>query len=288
MQFRVDDVTDPRVVDFLAQHIQDMLSVSPPESKHALDIDGLRQSDITFWTAWQDDLLVGCGALKELDPTHGEIKSMRTNAESRSKGVGSQILSHLMKVAKLRGYNRLSLETGSMPFFEPARKLYRKFGFSHCDPFAEYRLDPNSVYMTIELANNYRGKCTCGAVRIVLSMPQAIENYCSRACDCDFCTRRHIEYISHPDGAVLIEANYALETIKQGSDQAEFLACSECDDVITASYPEPRRIGSLNATLLADYPALQGAEVVSPKLLNADDKLARWRKLWMPIDVMGE
>ena len=283
MEITIDDLSDARIAEFLEQHLEDMKSVSPPESKHALDLDGLKQPDITFWTVWQDDALVGCGALKELDSEHGEIKSMRTDLNSRGTGVGSFILRHLMNVAIVRGYRRLSLETGSMPFFEPARQLYSKFGFTFCDPFADYKLDPNSVFMTRTTGYHARGECSCGAVQIYLTMPEPIEHYSSRACDCDFCTIRHIEYISHPDGEVVLKSDSPLAVQMQGSNQAEFLACASCEDVITASYPGKQRIGSLNATLLVDYDRLNGSDVVSPKLLDASDKLARWQTLWMPI-----
>lgn len=109
-----------------------MKSVSPPESKHALDLEGLRKPEITFWTVWNDARLIGCGAMKELDADHAEIKSMRTTASYRGKGIASMLLQHLLNEAKLRGYRRISLETGSMPFFEPARNLYAKYGFENC------------------------------------------------------------------------------------------------------------------------------------------------------------
>ncbi len=118
---------------------------------HALDIDALRQPDITFWSAWQDGALVGCGALKQLSTTHGEIKSMRTPAAVRRKGAGRAILSHIIAVAKGRGYGRLSLETGSQDNFVPARRLYESYGFSYCDPFGDYVPDSNSMFMTLRL-----------------------------------------------------------------------------------------------------------------------------------------
>jgi putative acetyltransferase len=148
MEIRIDDLAGIEIAEFLAEHIRDMRSVSPPESKHALDLEGLRKPEITFWTVWEDDQLVGCGAIKELDSGHGEIKSMRTRASHRGRGVGSFVLQHILTVAKARGYQRVSLETGSMPFFEPARRLYRSHGFEECPPFADYKLDPNSVFLT--------------------------------------------------------------------------------------------------------------------------------------------
>jgi putative acetyltransferase len=110
--------------------------------------------DITFWSAWQGNELIGCGALKELDSSHAEIKSMRVSSEIRGRGIASQLLSHMLNEAKLKGYNTLSLETGSMSFFEPARKLYEKFGFKYCAPFADYNEDTNSVFMSLGLDNN--------------------------------------------------------------------------------------------------------------------------------------
>jgi len=151
MTIRIDDLAAPEVVAFLEDHIADMRSVSPPESKHALDLAGLKKPEITFWTAWNDRCLVGCCALKQLDATHGEVKSMRVAKAKRSQGIGAALVSHLAETAKARGYKRLSLETGAFPFFAPARQLYRRCGFKECSPFAEYKPDPNSVFMTLEL-----------------------------------------------------------------------------------------------------------------------------------------
>ena len=152
MLLRVDDLTGPEIAAFLEEHLGDMRAVSPPESKHALDLDGLRQPGITFWTAWSDGRLVGCCALKQLDATHGEIKSMRVSKDERGKGVGSALVAHVIAEAGARRYARVSLETGAMPFFEPARRLYRRHGFEQCGPFPPYRSDPNSVFMTREIA----------------------------------------------------------------------------------------------------------------------------------------
>lgn len=151
MDIRIDDLKGPQIAAFLAEHIRDMKSVSPPESKHALDLDGVQKPDITFWTVWEDRQLVGCGALKELAATHGEIKSMRTGSSHRRRGVASFVLRHILDEAVRRAYRRVSLETGSMPFFEPARRLYRAHGFVDCEPFAGYRADPNSVFLTLDL-----------------------------------------------------------------------------------------------------------------------------------------
>lgn len=115
------------------------------------NLEGLRRSEITFWSAWDGTELAGCGALKELDAHHGEIKSMRTASKYLRKGVATKVLQHIIAEAKRRGYRRLSLETGSMEYFEPARRLYTKFGFRNCAPFADYLEDPNSSFMTAEL-----------------------------------------------------------------------------------------------------------------------------------------
>ncbi|MEL3971919.1 GNAT family N-acetyltransferase [Rossellomorea oryzaecorticis] len=137
--------------ELIMDHLYNMALHSPPESRHALNIDGLRQPDITFWGAWEGEVLVGCGALKELDAGHGEIKSMKTSSSHLRKGVSKKILIHIITVAEERGYKRLSLETGSMAAFIPARNLYESFGFTYCKPFADYKEDPNSLYMTKQL-----------------------------------------------------------------------------------------------------------------------------------------
>ena len=151
MELRIDDLNSPETRKLLKEHLQWMARVSPPESRHALDIDGLRRPDITCWSAWDGSCLAGFGALKELDSTHGEIKSMRTTAAFRRKGVAVRLLEHIIDEARGRGYARLSLETGSMPYFEAARRLYARFGFEYCAPFADYVADPNSVFMTRKL-----------------------------------------------------------------------------------------------------------------------------------------
>lgn len=151
MQIRTDDLTHPLVVQLLQEHLQSMHLHSPAESVHALDLTGLRHSSITFWAVWDGDALLGCGALKELDPAHGEIKSMRTAAAHQRKGVARAMLQHILAEAERRGYARLSLETGSAAAFLPAQRLYESFGFTFCGPFADYVLDPYSVFMTKEL-----------------------------------------------------------------------------------------------------------------------------------------
>src|SRR5215831_9098832 len=151
MNIRIDDLRVLKIAKLLHEHLRDMHRVSPPESIHALDLDSLRKPEITFWTIWDAGILAGCSALKELDPQHAEIKSMRTASSHRRKGVAKKLLQHLLDEAKQRGYTRVSLETGSMDFFMPARALYASFGFEICLPFSDYIEDPNSVFMTKEL-----------------------------------------------------------------------------------------------------------------------------------------
>jgi putative acetyltransferase len=150
MEIRRDDLTGPEIIALLNEHLRSMAQLSPPESCHALDLDGLRKPDITFWSIWDGSELAGCGALKELNDRHGEIKSMRTAYAYQRKGIASQMLQHILKEALRRGYRRLSLETGSMEDFAPARRLYARFGFTECGPFADYAEDPYSVFMTRE------------------------------------------------------------------------------------------------------------------------------------------
>jgi putative acetyltransferase len=151
MRIIEDDLCGPESAKLLTEHLAAMVRNSPPQCVHALDLAALRAPDITFWTAWSNSTLLGCGALKELDPTHGEIKSMRTAEAFLGQGVGSAMLSHLIDVAVSRSYSRLSLETGSGPAFAPALALYEKFGFEYCGPFANYRADPFTRFMTMEL-----------------------------------------------------------------------------------------------------------------------------------------
>lgn len=152
MNIRVDDLTGPEIRQLLEEHLQHMRSLSPPESVHALDLDALRRPEITFWTIWSDDSkLMGSGALKSLGNGHGEIKSMRTADAHRNKGVGQAMLNHILREARARTYTRLSLETGSVPGFEPAQRLYTRTGFTPCGPFANYPEDPFSLFMTMAL-----------------------------------------------------------------------------------------------------------------------------------------
>jgi len=146
---RPDDLSGGEIVRFLDDHITEMRSVTPPGSKHALDLAGLRRPEVDFWSVYDsDDGLVGCGAMLALDEDSVEIKSMRTAPAYRGHGVASMLLKHILAVATHRGFSRASLETGSSQFFVPARRLYRAHGFDYCEPFADYVEDPNSVFMT--------------------------------------------------------------------------------------------------------------------------------------------
>jgi putative acetyltransferase len=148
---RPDDLSHAAVQALLAEHLEDMYATSPPESVHALDLDALRAPDISFYSAWDGASLLGCGALRDLGDGHVEIKSMRAARDQRGRGTGAAILRHLLDEAVRRGAVRVSLETGVEPYFEPARRLYVRYGFVVCPPFADYVPDPNSVFMTLAL-----------------------------------------------------------------------------------------------------------------------------------------
>jgi len=148
MNIRIDDPKRPEVARLLREHLDSMALYSPPESVHALDIQGSCKPDITLWSAWEGEALLGCCALKKLAGQHGEIKSMCTAKEHLRRGVAARLLQHIIDEAVRRGYCHLSLETGSDPAFAPARALYARFGFSECGPFNGYVEDPYSVYMT--------------------------------------------------------------------------------------------------------------------------------------------
>jgi putative acetyltransferase len=158
LDIRVDDLRGPEIRALLSEHLRNMYEITPPGSVHALDLDALRHPSITFWTVWAENALVGCGALKELDPSHGEIKSMRTASAHRRQGVARAMLDHILAEARARAYRRLSLETGATPPFVPARKLYESSGFAYCGPFGEYRPDPNSVFMTLVLESAWEAR----------------------------------------------------------------------------------------------------------------------------------
>jgi putative acetyltransferase len=143
-----DDLSGAAIRALLEQHFAGMLANSPAGSCHFLDFDGLRAGNVTFWSIHRDGALAGCGALKMLDAGHGEIKSMRTHDAFLRQGVAARMLDHILAEAQARGAERLSLETGSSPAFEPALALYRRYGFEDCEPFADYKPDPFSRFMT--------------------------------------------------------------------------------------------------------------------------------------------
>lgn len=154
MRIVKDNLTSPAVATLLREHLDGMARHSPPESMHALDMEGLKADSVTFWTAWDSEDLLGCGALQELDARHGEIKSVRTAGAYLRRGVARAILQHLVDEARARGYTRLSLETGSGKAFAPAAQLFASFGFENCGPFSDYGPDPFSRFMTLNLSVN--------------------------------------------------------------------------------------------------------------------------------------
>ncbi len=151
IEIRPDDLSGPEMAELIAIHAGTMLAASPPESCHFLPIDGLRQPAVTVWSLWEDNTLLGCGALKDLGDGTGEIKSMHTREVLRGRGLGRRMLEHILAEARRRGYTALYLETGSMDAFLPARRLYEAYGFTCCSPFGDYAEDPNSVFMTLPL-----------------------------------------------------------------------------------------------------------------------------------------
>ena len=151
MHIEIEDLSRPQVHALLEEHLANMYELSPPEQVFASDLSELRTADITFWSVWDGGNLIGCGALKELSPTHGEVKSMRTPAAARKQGAGRAVLEHIISVARQRGYARLSLETGTHAAFEPAHTLYRSHGFAVCGPFGSYHANPHSIFMELKL-----------------------------------------------------------------------------------------------------------------------------------------
>jgi putative acetyltransferase len=145
------DFSDPRVVDLLHIHLTSARAETAPGSAHAMDLATLQAPDVSFWTIWDDETLLGVGALKRLSADHGEVKSMHTAQSMRGRGVGSAMLRHIIATARASRMSRLSLETGSWEYFRPARAFYRSHGFVECPPFADYVLDPNSVFMSLDL-----------------------------------------------------------------------------------------------------------------------------------------
>lgn len=151
MEIRIDDLNGGEVIRLLEEHLADMYATSPPESVHALDVEALKSADITFYSCWNDNNLLGCVALKRLSKEQVELKSMRTSTMARKQGVASKLLDYVLGQAQSQGFRTVSLETGSQEFFQPARSLYEKFGFGYCGPFGDYAEDPHSRFMTRDL-----------------------------------------------------------------------------------------------------------------------------------------
>ncbi len=147
MDIKIGDLTHPQVIQLLMEHLEDMYATSPADSVHALDLDALQAEGVTFYTCWKQDMLLGCVAIKRLNAESVELKSMRTKIEARNQGVGARLLEHVLFEAKSMGFKTISLETGSHNFFESACRLYEKFGFEYCEPFADYLPDPHSLFM---------------------------------------------------------------------------------------------------------------------------------------------
>ena len=145
---------NPEVNELLTKHFVELRAASPEGSAHVLDIPGLKVSSIKFWSLWENDMLMGCGALKFLDKGHGEFKSIRVHDNFRNKGNGLKIIKHLIEEAKKLNIKRISIETGTGKFFEPARKLFNKCNFEICEPFAHYKKDNNSLYLSKLLSND--------------------------------------------------------------------------------------------------------------------------------------
>ena len=151
MKSIANNFENPHVNKLLIKHFEELRSVSPKGSTHVLDIDGLKNPSIKFWSLWQQDKLIGCGAIKFLSDIHGEFKSIRIVDEFRRKGLGKKIIGHLIKKAKKKNLKKISVETGAGEFFKPARILFKKTGFKECKPFAHYKEDINSIYFDIEI-----------------------------------------------------------------------------------------------------------------------------------------
>jgi putative acetyltransferase len=145
------DLSDPKVIALLKDHLEQMSGTAPAESRHALDLSGLKQPDVYFCIARIDNEIAGCGAIKRLEANHGEVKSMKTAKEFLRRGIAKEVLQHLIDQARIQGMSRLSLETGSMSYFQPAHVMYKKAGFVECAPFGTYKEDPNSLFMSLAI-----------------------------------------------------------------------------------------------------------------------------------------
>lgn len=151
MRIELDDVSRPQVLALLEEHLRNMHEITPPDQVFAFDATKLRAPGVIFWTAWENGVLLGCAALKEISPTQGEVKSMRTPVNVRGRGAGRALLNHILQVSRQRGYRELLLETGSHAAFLPAQALYRSFGFREAGPFGAYRDNGFSVFMSLRL-----------------------------------------------------------------------------------------------------------------------------------------
>jgi putative acetyltransferase len=151
MRIESDDVSRSQVIALLEEHLRNMYELSPPDQVFAFEASKLRAPGISVWTAWNDETLLGCAALKELSPIQGEVKSMRTPARLRRCGAGRALLNHILQVSRERRYQELFLETGRHPAFAPAQTLYRSAGFKECGPFGSYKDNGNSVFMSLQL-----------------------------------------------------------------------------------------------------------------------------------------
>ena len=151
MQIEIDDISRPQVLTLLQEHLRNMHEITPAGQVFAFNASELRKPNMTFWTAWNGDVLLGCAALQELSSTHGELKSMRTPANLRRQGVGRALLEHILQISRQRGYRELLLETGSHADFTPALALYRSIGFERCGPFAGYQDNGFSIFMSLRL-----------------------------------------------------------------------------------------------------------------------------------------
>lgn len=147
----IDDLSGREIAEFLEDHVRQMRAITPLENAYALDLDDLRAPGITFWSVPHGGTLVGCAAVKRLDEEHAELKSMRVAPARQRTGIASRLLEHILAEARRMGFSRLSLETGTAEFFLPARRLYEKFGFAYCGPFADYRPSPHNTFMTRRL-----------------------------------------------------------------------------------------------------------------------------------------
>ncbi|WMS88455.1 GNAT family N-acetyltransferase [Pleionea litopenaei] len=153
MKIELGGLDHPQVINLLQQHLADMHKTSPKESVHALDLSGLKAPEIEFYSVWSGNQIAGCGAIKYHDKVLAEIKSMRTSEAFRGLGVASTLLAFLLEQAMSKGLQQVKLETGTQSYFHAAHQLYQKFGFIDCPPFADYRLDPNSRYLSLSLPN---------------------------------------------------------------------------------------------------------------------------------------